>query len=416
MDRTKISINNKEMDIYVDYEKKNIWLSKKEIALLFDVNKSTINRFFLSNNSLLCAKMHRVGEKMHTVGINGKTYKVDHFNQDVIYEIGYNINPDIARELKGILDELFNNNIAQLTINNSLPLANSYDLVRYENGEILLDVNVSPSEDTVWLNQNDISKLFDTTIPNISMHINNIYESNELEISRTFKDFLIVQNEGGRKVERLISYYNLDMIISIGYRVNTKRGIDFRRWATTVLKNYLLNGYSINEKKCLECSENIKSLNNKVDYLLTKDIDKDNRIQDLEKESNNYKDILFGKNYEYIEKGDIPTSIITFNRITKISKNNIKIVDRYIDSDVIDFLKAYTSTKFILFTSNNKLKDLTIPENISIRYGSTLHSRYIFVDDKYSYLLTCSMNTIGKNDYEIEFLDGLDPFDILKKI
>ncbi|MCR5462742.1 MAG: virulence RhuM family protein, partial [bacterium] len=288
--------------------------------------------------------------------------------------------------------------------------------VRYENGEITIDVNVSPTEDTVWLNQNEIARLYKTTRENITMHINNIYEENELEINRTCKDSLQVQIEGKRKIERMIKYYNLDMIISIGYRVNTKRGIEFRRWATNVLKDYLLNGYSINEKRCLECSENIKSLNNKVDYLLTKDIDKDNRIQDLEKESNNYKDILFGKNYEYIEKGDIPTSIITFNRITKISKNNIKIVDKYIDSDVIDFLKAYTSTKFILFTSNNKLKDLTIPENISIRYGSTLHSRYIFVDDKYSYLLTCSMNTIGKNDYEIEFLDGLDPFDILKKL
>ena len=85
------------------------------------------------------------------------------------------------------------------------------------------------------------------------MHINNIYESKELETSRTLKDFLIVQNEGNRKVERLISYYNLDMIISIGYRVNTMRGIEFRRWATSVLKNYLLNGYSINEKRCLLC-------------------------------------------------------------------------------------------------------------------------------------------------------------------
>ena len=293
MDRTKININNKEMEVYVDFDNKNIWLSKKEIAELYGVNKSTINRFFLSNKIQVCANLHRVGEKMHTVGINGKTYKVDHFNQDVIYEIGYNINPDIVRELKGILDELFNNNIDQLTINNSLPLANSYDLVRYENGEITIDVNVSPTEDTVWLNQNEIARLYKTTRENITMHINNIYEENELEINRTCKDSLQVQIEGKRKIERMIKYYNLDMIISIGYRVNTKRGIEFRRWATSVLKNYLLNGYSINEKRCLEYSDNIISLSNKVEYLLEKTKAYEERLLDLEKPADIFSDKLF---------------------------------------------------------------------------------------------------------------------------
>nr|MCR5461938.1 hypothetical protein [bacterium] len=163
MDRTKISINNKEMDIYVDYEKKNIWLSKKEIAELFGVNVTTIRYVFRDKNDLLRAKMLGVGEKMLAVGINGKVYKVDHFNQETIYEIGYNINTDIVRELKNELDELFAINETELTYNNSLPLANSYDLVRYENGEITIDVNVSPTEDTVWLNQNEIARLYKTT-------------------------------------------------------------------------------------------------------------------------------------------------------------------------------------------------------------------------------------------------------------
>ena len=321
------------MEIYVDFDNKNIWLSKKEIALLFDVNESTIRRLFSSKNSLLRANLHRVGEKMHTVGINGKTYKVDHFNQDVIYEIGYNINTDIVRELKNELDELFAINETEITLNNSLPLANSYDLVRYENGEILLDVNVSPSEDTVWLNQNDISKLFDTTIPNISMHINNIYESNELEISRTFKDFLIVQNEGGRKVERLISYYNLDMIISIGYRVNTKRGIEFRRWATSVLKNYLLNGYSINEKRCLECSDNIISLSNKVEYLLGKTKGYEERLLNLEKPEDLFSDKLF---YE----GEIYDAYSFIKSLFLKAKERIIIIDGYVDITVLDMLKS----------------------------------------------------------------------------
>lgn len=413
MDRKKIKINNKEMEIYVDFDNKNIWLSKKEIAELFNVHITTIRYVFRDKNDLLRAKMHGVGEKMLAVGINGKTYKVDHFNQDVIYEIGYSIKSNIVKELKSVLDGLFNVNVEQDTTNNSLPLANSYDLVRYENGEILLDVNVSPTEDTVWLNQNEIAKLFDTSIPNISMHINNIYESKELEISRTLKDFLIVQNEGNRKVERLISYYNLDMIISIGYRVNTMRGIEFRRWATSVLKNYLLNGYSINEKRCLECSENIISLSNKVEYLLGMTKAYEERLLNLEKPEDLFRDKLF---YE----GEIYDAYSFIKNLFLKAKEKIIIIDGYVDITVLDMLKS-TNVSIMIYTfpsarlTKQDINKFKQNHNLEVNRTKIIHDRFIIIDDEI-YSCGSSIKDAGKKRFVMCKITSFMELELLKDL
>ena len=108
--------------------------------------------------------------------------------------------------------------------------------VRFEDGDL-------------WLTQKAIGELFNTTRNNITMHINEIYDSYELNESLTSKKFLLVQNEGNRQVQRNIQYYNLDMVISIGYRVNSDRAIQFRRWATNILKEFSKKGYIIDKKR-----------------------------------------------------------------------------------------------------------------------------------------------------------------------
>ena len=108
--------------------------------------------------------------------------------------------------------------------------------VRFEDGDL-------------WLTQKAIGELFNTTRNNITMHINEIYNSYELNESSTSKKFLLVQNEGNRQVKRNIQYYNLDMVISIGYRVNSDRAIQFRRWATNILKEFSKKGYIIDKKR-----------------------------------------------------------------------------------------------------------------------------------------------------------------------
>ena len=114
-----------------------------------------------------------------------------------------------------------------------------------EDGKTQLDVKLEG--ETVWLTQAQMVELFQTSKQNVSLHINNIYKEGELEKEATVKDYLTVQSEGARTIHRRVNYYNLDMIISVGYRVNTKRGIRFRQWANSILKQYLVKGYAINE-------------------------------------------------------------------------------------------------------------------------------------------------------------------------
>jgi len=126
---------------------------------------------------------------------------------------------------------------------------NKSDIIIYQSPEGELSVDVKLDQDTVWLTQKQMSQLFDKDVRTINEHIKNIYIEQELTSISTIRNFRIVQQEGSRKVAREIDHYNLDLVISVGYRVNSKRGTQFRIWANKILKEYLVQGYSINEKK-----------------------------------------------------------------------------------------------------------------------------------------------------------------------
>lgn len=113
-------------------------------------------------------------------------------------------------------------------------MENNIIIYQTTDGKTKIDVKID--NDTVWLTQNQMVELFQTTKPNISMHIKNIFKEGELDENSTVKDFLMVQNEGGRQVSRNVAHYNLDVIISVGYRVKSLRGTQFRIWATQTLK------------------------------------------------------------------------------------------------------------------------------------------------------------------------------------
>ncbi len=119
-------------------------------------------------------------------------------------------------------------------------------LYQTQGGEAKIEVRLA--NETVWLTADQMAELFQRNKSTISRHIKNIYESGELEQNRTVSFFATVQDEGGRKVERNIAYYNLDMIISVGYRVNSHRGVQFRQWATQVLKEYMIKGFVLNDE------------------------------------------------------------------------------------------------------------------------------------------------------------------------
>ena len=141
------------------------------------------------------------------------------------------------------------------------------DIILYqaEDGKISVDVNIK--DETIWLNLNQIAELFGRDKSVISRHIRNIYKDEELNRSSTVAFFATVQNEGGREIERNIEFYNLDLIISVGYRVNSKRGTQFRIWATNLLKQHLINGYTINEKRLKEQTQKLSDLQNTIKIL-----------------------------------------------------------------------------------------------------------------------------------------------------
>lgn len=129
------------------------------------------------------------------------------------------------------------------------------------------NIDVQLTEDTVWLNQRQMAELFDKDVDTVGLHIRNIYKEGELEAGATTEESSVVQEEAGRRVARKIRRYNLDVIISVGYRVKSQRGTQFRIWANNVLKDYLKKGYAINERRLQEKTEQLKGLQQTVALL-----------------------------------------------------------------------------------------------------------------------------------------------------
>lgn len=123
------------------------------------------------------------------------------------------------------------------------------DIIIYQTDDGLTKIDVKIEDETVWLSQQQMAELYDTTKQNISLHIKNIFDENELNENSTVKEFLTVQKEGNRNVERNVKFYNLDMIISLGYRIKSKIATNFRKWATERLKEYMIKGFTMDDER-----------------------------------------------------------------------------------------------------------------------------------------------------------------------
>lgn len=141
------------------------------------------------------------------------------------------------------------------------------EIIMYKSKDGKLNIDVNLKDETVWLNLNQISELFGRDKSVISRHINNIYKDEELNRNSTVAFFATVQNEGARQIKRDIEFFNLDLIISVGYRVNSKQGTQFRIWATNLLKQHLIQGYTINEKRLKEQNQKLMDLQSTIKIL-----------------------------------------------------------------------------------------------------------------------------------------------------
>ena len=259
------------------------------------------------------------------------------------------------------------------------------------NDTISLEVRLE--NETVWLSQAQIVVLFNSTKSNISEHIKHIYADGELEKDSTVRFFRTVQNEGHRVVTRNVAHYNLDAIISIGFRVNTKQGIQFRQWANKVLKEYLLRGYAINQR--------INLLEDKIDRKFS---EQDAKIENLNKQVDFFVQTALPPTEGVFHNGQIFDAYKFATDLIKSAKKSLVLIDNYVDESVLLMLsKRETGVSAKIYTSNlSKQLTLDLAKHnkqyppIEIFMHTTSHDRFLIIDDAEVYHIGASLKDLGK--------------------
>ena len=254
------------------------------------------------------------------------------------------------------------------------------EIILYQPDETV-KLEVRMEDDTVWLTQQQMADLFETTPQNITTHIRNLYNEGELDINPTCKDSLQVRMEGNRKIKRVQKYYNLDVIISVGYRVKSLRGTQFRQWANRVLKEYLLKGYSANQR--IERLEHrMTEAEDKIDFFVR------TALPPVE-----------GIFYD----GNMLEPFAFVNKLIRSARESIVLIDNYVDETVLLRLaereenvqaKIYTqrtspSFNVALAQHNNQYA----PIDLSIFTQS--HDRFLIIDQEV-YHIGASIKDLGK--------------------
>jgi len=258
-------------------------------------------------------------------------------------------------------------------------------IVVYQSEDNTLRLDVQMAQETVWLSQQQMAELFNSTIPNISIHIRNIFKEGELDKEATVKDFLIVQNEGGRQVTRHVAYYNLDVIISVGYRVKSQRGVLFRQWATKVLREYLFRGYAFNQR-----FERIE-----------------HRLANMEERQSQFEmeihTSLPPREGIFVD-GQIYDAFDFVKGLISGAKKSIVLIDNYADESVLTMMtdkQAGVKVDIYTFAVGKALRQAA--DNFNKQYGDltmhavkSIHDRFLIVDDKEIYLIGASLKDLGR--------------------
>lgn len=283
-----------------------------------------------------------------------------------------------------------------------------YELIKFENGNFELEVNVSPEEETVWLNLNEMCLLFGRDKSVISRHIRKVFEEKELEKSQVVAKNATTGNDG--KTYQ-VDYYNLDVIISVGYRVKSKNGVVFRRWANSVLKEYLLKGYALNEGRTLITKDNYLNLVNRVDSL-------DVRIGSIENAFKHrfVEDVI-------ISDGEMFDALVLITKMIETAYSSIVLMDPYVDATSLSFFKSKKEgVNLVIITSsraNIGRREISSFSsscgNVEVKIDNKCHDRYLILDNELFYHLGCSINYIGKRLSQITLIKDEFVIDALKK-
>ena len=284
------------------------------------------------------------------------------------------------------------------------------EIVIYRPDEIV-NLEVRVENESVWLTLNQIALLFDRDKSVISRHISNIYKEKELVKTSTVAKNATVQIENGRSIVRQMDYYNLDVIISVGYRVKSQRGTQFRIWANQVLKDYLLKGYAINSR--------LTQLEHRMDQ---KFFEHERRISDNEKQIGFFVRTSLPPVEGVFCNGQIFDAYVFASNLIKSAKTHIVLIDNYIDEDVLLLLSkrekgvlATIYTKGVTQMLQQDIDRYNLQyEPIEIQIQTTIHDRFLIIDN-IVYHIGASLKDLGKKLFAFSKME-LEGNELLNKL
>lgn len=265
-------------------------------------------------------------------------------------------------------------------------------------------IEVRVEEETVWLNQTQMAELFEATKQNISLHIRNVYKEGELDEKSTVKEYLTVRDEGGRLVRRKVLYYNLDVIISVGYRVKSLRGTQFRIWANKILKEYLFKGHVVNQRlgRIEDEVHKIKGRINEIEIKVQTNLPPNEGI---------------------FFDGQVFDAWKFVSQLVKSAADSITLIDNYIDESVLMLLsKRNPDVKATIYTSKSSQQletDLKKHNQqypvIELKSFSKSHDRFLIIDKKDVYHIGASLKDLGKKWFAFSKIN-FDATELLQKL
>ncbi|MBR4612331.1 MAG: virulence RhuM family protein [Kiritimatiellae bacterium] len=264
-----------------------------------------------------------------------------------------------------------------------------------------LRLDVRLENETVWLTQAQLCDLFGVVKSNVSYHLKNIFEVNELDYGATVQKIRTVRLESGRSVARDIEYYNLDVIISLGYRINSKLGIQFRQWATRVLKDFMLRGYAINQR--------LTQLEDKVDRRLAKH---DSDIAELKDKVDFFVQTQTPPVQGVFYDGQLWDARAFADKLIGSAKKSIWLIDNWATFETLDMLAAKKAGVAVTVVTSEhrdrkgnprpKITSADVAKfnaqypQLSLCFSENFHDRFLILDDKELYLIGASLKDLGK--------------------
>ena len=305
-------------------------------------------------------------------------------------------------------------------------MANDIVSVNEVQGEVIfyqpdntMRLEVRLEDETVWLTQQQMVTLFQSSKANVSEHIRNIYDQGELEQEATVRNFRTVRKEGNRMVNRTLTYYNLDAIISVGFRVNTKRGIMFRQWANRTLKEYLLRGYAFHQQMI--------AMQRQIDVRLEEQNERLSAVENHLHEHDQKFDMI-------VKTPELPNEGVFFDgqifdafklvmQLIKSAEHRIILIDNYINEEILTmFDQRANGVIASIYTARiDSAMQLAIQRHdaqydpIPVNVFRMSHDRWLIIDDKV-YHFGASLKDLGKKWFGVSLYQDVTPEELLSKI